>query len=63
MYGIIVTARQERYSVYGEVYGSFAVATDVVYVMNMVEILLDFIRAERDGTWTLHLEAFAATLP
>ena len=32
MYGIIVTARQERYSVYGEVYGSFAVAADVVYV-------------------------------
>ena len=63
MYGIIVTARQERYSVYGEVYGSFAVAADVVYVMNMVEILLDFIRGERDGNWTLHLEAFAAMLP
>ena len=31
--------------------------------MNMVEILLDFIRAERDGNWTLHLEAFAAMLP
>ena len=30
--------------------------------MNMVEILLDFIRAERDGNWTLHLEAFAAML-
>ncbi len=24
--------------------------------MDMVEILLDFIRVERDGTWTLHLE-------
>ena len=31
--------------------------------MNMVEILLNFIRAERDGNWTLHLEAFAAILP
>ena len=31
--------------------------------MNMVEILLDFIRAERDGNWTLHLEAFAVMLP
>ena len=31
--------------------------------MNMVEILLDFVRAERDGNWTLHLEAFAAMLP
>ena len=29
----------------------------------MVEILLDFIRAERDRNWTLHLEAFAAMLP
>ena len=27
--------------------------------MNMVEILLDFIRAEIDGNWTLRLEAFA----
>ena len=31
--------------------------------MGMVEILLDFIRAEREGNWTLHLEAFAAMLP
>ena len=31
--------------------------------MNMVEILLDFIRAERDGNWTLLLEAFVAMLP
>ena len=31
--------------------------------MNVVEILLDFIRAERDGNWTLILEAFAAVLP
>ena len=31
--------------------------------INMVEILLDFIRAERDGNWILHLEAFAAVLP
>ena len=31
--------------------------------MNMVEILLDFIRAEIDGNWTLLLEAFAAMLP
>ena len=29
----------------------------------MVEILLYFIRAERDGNWTLQLEAFAAMLP
>jgi len=31
--------------------------------MGMVDILLDFIRAEREGNWTLHLEAFAAMLP
>ena len=31
--------------------------------MSMVEILLDFIRAEREGNWNLHLEAFAAMLP
>ena len=31
--------------------------------MNMVEVLLDFIRAEKDGNSTLHLEAFAAMLP
>ena len=31
--------------------------------MEMVEILLDFIRAERDGYWTLHLGTFAAMLP
>ena len=31
--------------------------------MNMVEILLDFIRAERDGNCTLLLEAFAAIFP
>ena len=31
--------------------------------MNMVEILLDFIRAEKDGNCTLHLEVFAAMLP
>jgi len=31
--------------------------------MDMVEILLDFIRAERDGNWTLHLDAFAVMLP
>lgn len=31
--------------------------------MKMVEILMDFIRAERDGNWTLHLESFAAMLP
>ena len=28
-----------------------------------VEILLDFIRAETGGNWTVHLEAFAAMLP
>ena len=31
--------------------------------MGMIEILLDFTRAERDGNWTLHLAAFAAMLP
>lgn len=31
--------------------------------MEMVEILLAFIRAERDGNWVLHLEAFAEMLP
>ena len=31
--------------------------------MNMVEILLDFIRAERGGNWTLFLEPFAAVFP
>ena len=31
--------------------------------MSMVEILLDFIWAEREGNWNLHLEAFAAMLP
>jgi len=31
--------------------------------MNMVNIMLDFIRAERDGNWTLLLEAFATMLP
>ena len=31
--------------------------------MSMVEILLDFIQAEREGNWNLHLEAFAAMLP
>ena len=29
----------------------------------MVEILLDFIRADRDGNWTLPLEAFTVMLP
>ena len=29
----------------------------------MLEILLDFIRAERERNWNLHLEAFAAMLP
>ena len=28
--------------------------------MDMVDILLLFIRAEREGNWKLHLEAFAA---
>ena len=31
--------------------------------MNMVEILMDFIRAERDGNWKLHLQSFSAMLP
>ena len=31
--------------------------------MDMVEILLYFIRAERDGNWTVLLEAFAGMLP
>lgn len=29
----------------------------------MVEVLLDFIRAERESNWDLHLEAFAAISP
>jgi hypothetical protein len=31
--------------------------------MKMVDILLDFIRANRDGNWELHLDAFVAMLP
>lgn len=31
--------------------------------MTMVETLLAFIRAERDGNWLLHLESFAVILP
>jgi hypothetical protein len=31
--------------------------------IEMVEILLDFIRAHRDGNWELHLDSFAAMLP
>ena len=34
---------------------------DVEY-MEMVEILLDFIRIERDVNWTLHMEAFTAMM-
>ena len=30
--------------------------------MSMVEILLDFIRSERNGNWILHQEAFTAML-
>ena len=30
--------------------------------MSMAKILLGFIRAERDGNWILHLEAFTAML-
>ena len=33
------------------------------HMWSMVEILLDFFRADRDGNWTLLLEAFAAMLP
>ena len=29
----------------------------------MVEILLNFTRANRDGDWNLHLQAFTAMLP
>lgn len=31
--------------------------------MKMVKTLLNFIRAEREGNWELHLESFAAILP
>ena len=31
--------------------------------MKIVEILLDFIRANRDGFWSLHLSSFNAILP
>ena len=31
--------------------------------MKMVETLLNFIRAEREGNWQLHLESFAVLLP
>ena len=34
-----------------------------VTYLEMVEVLLDFIRANRDGNWKLHLDAFAAMLP
>ena len=30
---------------------------------SLVEILLDFDRAERDSIWILHLEAFTGMLP
>ena len=36
---------------------------DKVNVTNMVESLLEFIRAERDDNWTLHLEVFSVMLP
>ena len=31
--------------------------------ISMIEILLDFIRAERSGNWMQHVEAFTAMLP
>ena len=31
--------------------------------MKMVEILLNFIRANREGNWNLHLQSFAEMLP
>ena len=31
--------------------------------VDMVEILMEFIRAERDDNWTLHLEVFSVMLP
>ena len=31
--------------------------------MEMMELLIAMIRAERDGNWALHLETFAAMLP
>ena len=31
--------------------------------LELVEILLDFIRANREGNWTLHLDSFEAMLP
>ena len=31
--------------------------------MSLVQILLRFIRAEREGNWDLHLSSFAAMLP
>lgn len=31
--------------------------------IHMVEVLLDFIRANRNGHWKLHLSSFAAMLP
>ena len=33
-----------------------------VYML-LVQLLLRFLRAEREGNWTLHLSAFAAMLP
>ena len=40
-----------------------AVRSKVHVVVSLVEILLDFIRAERDGNWILHPGAFTAMLP
>ena len=37
-------------------------SVQVMCLTYMVEILLDFIRDERDGNWILHLEAFTAML-
>ena len=34
-----------------------------VTYLEMVEILLDYIRANRDGNWKLHLDTFTAMLP
>ena len=31
--------------------------------MRMVDIILQYIRVERDGSWCLHLETFEAELP
>lgn len=40
----------------------FPTLENILY-MKMVETMLDFIRASRDGNWSLHLDSFATMIP